>query len=117
MASQTVNQNLSLEDKENLLDLFDHLTNISANRCDQIQAYIEDNRTLQLFETSLGLNRGFLFDGLYNYDYISSLLEFNRDNLGKATFSVVSVWKTTASLEEINGIASKIIKCYPQEYL
>lgn len=115
LASQATEDNLAEEDKENILLLFIDLW--EAKSCSKLRSHIEDNETLRFFEDRYDLPSGFLFDELINYDYETSLTNANRDTAETVVFSVVSVWKTRASVEEIEEVVTKVVKCYPDEYL
>ena len=115
LASQVVDNSLSEETKEDLLYLFVDLK--EAKSCSKLQSYIEDNNTLRFFEKHLDLPNGFLFDELLNYDYEAALTKTDRSEVENVVFSVLSVWKTEASTEEIKELITKVVKCYPDEYL
>lgn len=114
-ASQATTSSLTQEDKEELLYLFFDLQD--AKSCSHVKSHIETNKALRSFEKSFKLPEGFLFDGLINYDHEASLFKVNRSPPETVVFSIVSVWKTEFSLEEIEELINKVVKCYPDEYL
>ena len=114
LASQTTKEVLPEKDKKKLIYLYQDLSR--ANNCEEVQSLIEENQILVFFESNMGLNRGFLFDALLNYNYEKSLF-MNRNKEQQVAFSIVSVWKTKFSLDQINSLIKKINKCYPDEYV
>ncbi len=115
MASHATSGSLSEENRQELLFLFGDLS--KAGNCGEIQSHIENNKALQFFEEELKLPKGFLFDELSDYSYESSLLQINKTVAQQAAFSIVSVWKTAVSLEEIRIVVYKVDKCYPSDYV
>ena len=111
LASQVTNYSLAPEDKEDLLNLFLDIS--EASSCSQVKLYIEEHPTLRLFEREFELARGFAFDVFLDYDYEESLLSLDRTREEDAVFTVVSVWKTEFSLEEIKEVIIDIRSCYP----
>ena len=115
LASRTTDNKLSEDQKEELFELFVGIRD--ARRCSHVQSHIEENEALQFFERQFNLPRGFLFDGLISYSHETSLVTIDRSASENVVFSIVSVWKTEASLEEIEQLIEKVRKCYPDEYL
>ena len=115
LASRATDNKLAEDQQEELLELFVDIRD--AKRCAHVQSHIEENETLQFFEKQFNLPRGFLFDGLISYSYETSLVTVDRSESENVVFSIVSVWKTEASLEEIEQLIEKVKKCYPDEYL
>ena len=113
LASQVTDSNLAQEDKQELLYLFG---DIRDSNCSEMQYHIENNKTLGLFEKQFDLPSGFLFDELIDYNYEASLLKINRSHAETVVFSIVSVWKTEVSLEEIKELINKVRRCYPNSY-
>jgi len=114
MASQATDDSLTEEDKEDILFLFYDLR--SARDCNDIQFYVENDKMLHFFEETLDLPKGFLFDEFEDYSYEASLFQTSRNTAEAAVFSIVSVWKTEVSIQEINTVVDKVRKCYPREY-
>ena len=115
IASQSAESYLGKNEREALLDLFDDLNqNIS---CDKRQELIEKNDTLYLFGKEYKQPHGYLFDILFNYDYESAFTKIDKTIEEKLAFTIVSVWKTIASIDQINRVVEEISKCYPKEYV
>lgn len=115
MASQATDGSLTESDREDLLFLFDNLR--IAKNCNEVQSYVESDRMLYFFEKTLDLQKGFLFDEFKDYSYEASLFQTSsRSAAEAAVFSIVSVWKTKFSIQEINEVIDKVSKCYPREY-
>ncbi len=114
-ASRATENKLSAKDRQEFLYLFGDLS--SASSCSQVRASIEGNTSLQFFEREFHLPKGFLFDEFLDYDYEEALLQAQREPSAEVAFSLVSVWKTELSLEEIEPIIKKVRICYPDEYL
>ena len=110
-ASRVTDYNLTPEDKRDLLNLIFDIR--SASTCSKVQLYIEENPALYLFERELSLRRGFLFDVFLDYDYEKSLVNLNRNQEENIAFTVVSLWKTQFSLEEIKEVIITVRSCYP----
>lgn len=116
IASVGVPNSFTKDEQTELLLLFKDL--YVATTCSQVQQSIDENPVLVALEKSLNFKRGFLFDVFVNnYSYEESLLQISRTPEETATYSIVSVWKTKAFLEEIQIAVSKVAKCYPEEYL
>ncbi|MCZ0932708.1 MAG: hypothetical protein OXJ52_06125 [Oligoflexia bacterium] len=115
LASESAKSYLNEEERFDLLDLFDDLQR--AVSCDKRQDLIEKNETLKTFGKQYDLPRGYLFDILFNYDYEEALTQLNRNLSERLAFTVVNVWKTSASLRQINQVVEEISKCYPKEYV
>lgn len=114
LASQT-DSSFSEDIKIELLFLFEDL--LYSKGCDEFQSHIENNPALIRIEESLDLNRGFLFDVFINdYDYGLSLFQQSRTAEERAAFSIVSVWKSEFSFKNIEEVADRSIRCYPNEY-
>lgn len=111
LASQATDSNLAPKDKEELLDLF--LDIRETSKCSQVQRYLENHSILRLFEKEFKLNKGYLFDVFLDYDYEKSLLNLERTPEENVAFTVVSVWKTKFSLEEIEEVIVAVRSCYP----
>ena len=115
MASQATDDSLTERDKEDLLLLLYNLR--SAKDCNEVQSYVENDRMLHFFEKTLDLPKGFLFDEFEDYSYETSFFQASRSTPEAVVFSIVSVWKTEASLQEIKEVVDKVRKCYPREYI
>ena len=115
LASESSKSYLNQDERFDLLDLFDDLQR--AVSCDERQDLIEKNKTLKAFGQQYKLPRGYLFDILFNYDYEKALTQLNRDLLERLAFTIVNVWKTSASTQQINQVVEEISKCYPKEYV
>ena len=116
LASVSSNNYLNEKERQDLLYLFEDL--IAAKNCRERQELIEGNQTLKKIGERYELLRGYLFDALFNYDYEKAITQIRDRSLAeKAAFTVVNVWKTSSSIEKINGVIDKISKCYPEEYL
>ena len=115
IASQAVKYNLTEEDKREILFIAGDL--ISAKSCNQIRDILENNDLIRFFEKELYLESGFLFDVFRDYNYEEALLQLERSPAETVAFSIVSVWKTEFTLEEIDYLLNKINKCYPHDYV
>ena len=116
LASQIAGNDFVGQDKENMLDLFENLQ--ITDSCLRVQYYIEKNETLRFFEKRFKLPRGFLFDGFSSdYNYLSKIVDINKNSSDFVVFSIVTVWKTQFSLDAIQEVTRKIRDCYPSEYL
>jgi len=110
IASQGAKQSFTPQNIQDILYLFLDLK--QAENCTQIKTVIVDNVFLQNLESQLDLQSGFLFYILANdYDYEKSLLQYNRNTAEKATYSIVSTWKSYFSLRELNAVISRISSC------
>ena len=110
IASQIVSYNLAEEDREDLLALFRDIR--SASKCSQIEYYMENLRTLVLFEREFRLRKGFAFDVFLKYDF-DGIFDFGGSDEERIAFLIFNVWKTKYSSEEIHEIIVKIRRCYP----
>ena len=116
LASQSAKSSLDEEERYDLLYLFEDL--IHADSCNERQELIENNETLKMLGRQYDLPRGYLFDVLFNYDYEKAITNLGARSVEEKTaFTVVNVWKTTASIEQINQVIRDISKCYPEEYV
>ena len=116
MASESSKNYLNDSERQDLLDLFYDLK--SAKDCAERQELIENNSTLKEIGEQNQFLRGWLFDVLFNYDYEKAILQIKDRSLGeKAAFTVVNVWKTSASIEQIKKVIEEVSKCYPSEYV
>ncbi|MCY4321801.1 MAG: hypothetical protein OXC37_05310 [Bdellovibrionaceae bacterium] len=115
LASQSTDSYLTIQQRDDLLDLFEDLQ--GANTCRERQDLVEKNQTLKTFGRQYNFLRGYLFDILFNYDYETALLQINRSDEERVAFTVVNAWKTIASINEINRLIDQISKCYPKEYV
>ena len=115
MASESSSYLNSVE-KNILLDLFYDLK--KAKSCGERQNLIESNSALKNLQKNYNLLRGWLFDALFNYDYERAIAQIRDRSLKEqAAFTVVNVWKTSATIEEINQVIDQVSKCYPSEYV
>ena len=115
LASESTNSYLNIEEKNDLLYLFQDLQ--LANTCNERQKLIETNQTLKTFGNQHNFLTGYLFDILFNYDYEKALTQIERTDEEKIAFMVVNAWKTIAPIDEINKVIDQISKCYPKEYV
>ena len=115
LASQAVNYNLTEDDKQEVLFISGDL--IEAKSCNQIRDILENNELIRFFTKELKLERGFLFDVFRDYDYERALLKLDKSPAEHVAFSIVSVWKTEFSIEEIDYLLNKISRCYPHDYV
>ena len=114
--ASSADRGLNEEERDGLFALYNDL--LLAENCSQIQSYLEDDPVLLLFQKSLNLPRGFLFDVFVdNYSYELSLIKRKRSAAEQVAFTVVSAWKTQVSLEDIKYVITKAVKCYPDEYV
>ena len=111
LASQSTSA-LNSDDRLDLIGLYNDLSSPRTN-CDDVQFYLENHRVLVHFEDTLDLQRGFLFDGLENYNHQAFVSRANKTQLETAAFTVVSVWKSQFSLVEIQNVIYKVRQCYP----
>ncbi len=84
--------------------------------CGKIQLYIEDSEIIAEYEKLYDLKKGFLFDAFMDFEYEKALVSQPKDASKIVALSVATVWKQTATLEELQAIIDQIRKCYPREY-